>query len=1016
MMKSLSQPRMRHGSDTDTTTAVSPYRALATRDRQISKGTAEAPRRRATEGPERASRQQCRVVRILCLLSLRLGASAVLFLIAHHGVIAQQPATAEQTQFFEARVRPLLAEHCWSCHGPKRQSGGIRLDSRKEILGASEHGPIIVPGHPEKSVLGQVIQHTGPIKMPPKSKLPQQAIDTLTAWIKLGAPWPEKQTAQAATNGDAKKHWAFQPVRRPSLPAVQDPAWPQTPIDTFILAELERNNLRPAPPAAPEILLRRLHFDLVGLPPTPEDVESFAKVCADHRGRVPSAEYSVLGTQHSALPPAAIEHVVDRLLASPHYGARWGRYWLDVARFADTKGYVFFEDADFTWAWTYRDYVVEAFNRDLPMDRFIVEQLAADQLDVGADKRRLRALGFLTLGGRFMNNVHDVIDDRIDVVTRGLMGLTATCARCHDHKYDPISAKDYYGLYGVFASCVEPTVPPLYEPPPATDGYKKFEKELADRERKLMDFVRAKHEELTAGARKRVAEYLVAAHALRDQPSTEDFMLIADGNDLNPTMTVRWQKYLDNRARRPDRVFGPWHALARIPDKDFGAAAPAVLNQALTEPVNPLVVKSLAAMTPTSMAEVAGRYAQVLHAVEVKWRDAVKLGQADMKEPAEEELRLVLFGPDAPANVALLPYGDLSLLPDRPSQAKLQEYRKALEKWRTSGPGAPPRALTLADLPMPATAHVFLRGNPNNKGEHAPRRLPELFASSKPFEHGSGRLELAQAIASRDNPLTARVLVNRVWLHHFGAGLVRTPSDFGLRSEPPSHPELLDYLASWFMDNGWSLKKLHRLIVLSAVYQQASVVSSQWSVVSSKGKQPDAATVDPDNRLLWRMNRRRLDFEATRDALLAVSGKLNHTVGGPSIRDPLAGSANRRTLYNFLDRLNVPGLFRTFDFPSPDATSPQRDTTTVAPQALFLMNHPFVMDCARALAERPDVVAIKRNSDKIDRLHRLLFGRPATPEERRLGETFVTASGNTLGAWQRYAHALLLLNELVIVD
>ncbi|HET9274111.1 MAG TPA: DUF1549 domain-containing protein, partial [Methyloceanibacter sp.] len=688
----------------------------------------------------------------------------MLFLIPGHRVVAQQPITAEQTQFFEARVRPLLAEHCFTCHGPKRQSGGIRLDSRKEILGESEHGPIVVPSHPDKSALVRAIQHTGAIKMPPKSKLPQRAIDTLTAWIKLGAPWPEKQTADAVTSEDAKRHWAFQPVRRPARPPVKDPTWPQTPIDSFILADLEKNNLPHAPAASPETLLRRLYFDLIGLPPTPEEVEDFTRQMAA-----------------SARPQAVVASAVDRLLASPHYGERWGRHWLDVARFADTKGYVFFEDADFTWAWTYRDYVIEAFNRDLPMDRFILEQLAADQLDRGVDKRPLRALGFLTLGGRFMNNVHDVIDDRIDVVTRGLMGLTVTCARCHDHKYDPVSARDYYGLYGVFASCAEPTVPPLYEPPPATAEYAKFEKELANRERKLMDFVRAKHEELTAGARRRVAEYLVAAHALRDQPSTEDFMLIADGNDLNPTMTVRWQKYLDNRARKPDAVFGPWHALARLPDKDFATLAPDVLNKALAEPVNPLVGKSLAGRAPRSMAEVAVCYAEVLQGVEVRWRDAVKLGQPRMKEPAEEELRLVLFGPDAPANVAMLPYGDLSLLPDRPSQAKLQEYRKALEKWRTSGPGAPPRALTLVDLPTPTTAHVFLRGNPNNKGELAPRQMPKLFASNRPFERGSGRLELAQAIVSRDNPLTARVLVNRVWLHHFGAGLVRTPSDFGLR-------------------------------------------------------------------------------------------------------------------------------------------------------------------------------------------------------------------------------------------
>jgi hypothetical protein len=795
------------------------------------------------------------------------------------------------------------------------------------------------------------------------------------------------------------------PPRKVNSPKVKDAAWVQMPIDAFILAKLEAKGLAPAPPAEPRTLLRRIYFDLIGLPPTPEEVEEFV---AAWDGA-------------SAKRQATLERAVDRLLASPHYGERWGRYWLDVARYADTKGYVFFEDADFTWAWTYRDYVIDAFNRDLPYDRFLVEQLVADQLPLGEDKRPLRALGFLTLGGRFMNNVHDILDDRIDVVTRGLTGLTVTCARCHDHKYDPLSQKDYYGLYGVFASCAEPTVPPLYESPPKTEEYVKFDKDLKAKEQKLLDFVRAKHEELTTNARKRVGEYMMAAHALRDQPSTEEFMLLADGTDLNPTMTVRWQKYLDQRAKRPDPVFGPWHALADIADKEFANAAPPMLKQMLAEPkrpANPLVAKALAGMAPKQLAEIAQAYAAVLTAVDQQWRDAVKLDKTRLDDPAAEELRQVFYGPDAPPNVATLPYGDLSLLPDRPSQAKLQEYLKALEKWRTSGPGAPPRALTLEDLPVPYQPHVFLRGNPNNLGDRAVRQTPAVLTLGKqqPFERGSGRLELARAIIDRQNPLTARVIVNRIWMHHFGAGLVRTPSDFGLRSDPPSHPELLDHLATRFMDHGWSIKHLHRLIVLSNTYQQDSRLRLSESAAPGSAKPQAALSIDPENRLLWKMNRRRLDFEATRDTLLAVSGKLNGTIGGPSIRDPLATGANRRTMYSHLDRLNVPGLFRTFDFPSPDATNPQRDTTTIAPQALFLMNHPFVMECARALMRRPDVAAAKDMPAKIDRLHRLLFGRSATPDEQRLAQDYLQAQTNAPAAWERYAHALLLMNELVMVD
>jgi hypothetical protein len=720
-------------------------------------------------------------------------------------------------------------------------------------------------------------------------------------------------------------------------------------------------------------LIRRLSFDLTGLPPTIEEVNNFVR-------------------EANAKPRAAWERLVDRLLASPHYGERWGRHWLDVARYADTKGYVFFEEAEFPWGYTYRDYVLRAFNNDLPYDQFIREQLAADLLPPGADKRSLTALGFLTLGGRFMNNQHDILDDRIDVVTRGLLGLTVGCARCHDHKYDPIPSKDYYSLYGVFASCAEPTVPPLFQPPPRTDEYAKFDKELKVREKKLTDFVKAKHDELVTNARKRVAEYLLAAHALRDQPSTEEFMLIAEGNDLNPTMTIRWQKYLERTRKTNDPVFAPWHAYAALPEKDFANAAVKIVP-----PANPLLAKALTGSPPKDMKDVARRYALALLAVDKEWRG--KIGRAP---PAERELLDVFYGTDVPANVALLPYGDLSLLPDRASQAKLQEYRKALEKWRSTGPGAPPRAMVLEDLPTPYDPYVFVRGNPNNRGPSVPRRVPLVLAPEKrePFRQGSGRLELANAIVSRDNPLTARVLVNRVWLHHFGAGLVRTPSDFGLRGDVPSHPELLDYLAGRFMDDGWSIKKLHKLILLSRVYQQKS------------DDRPECVAADPENRLLWKMPRRRLDFEATRDALLAVTGRLDRTVGGPSVKDYLGTHASRRTLYTHLDRLNVPGLFRTFDFPTPDATSPQRDNTTVAPQALFLMNHPFVMNCAKAVLQRGDVASEKDAGRKIDRLYRLLYGRGATPDEVQLGRDFAT----TPAAWDRYVHALVQANEFVWID
>jgi hypothetical protein len=882
-----------------------------------------------------------------------------------------------EAELFEAKVRPVLAEHCWSCHGPKKKMAGLRLDSRKALLEGGDNGAVVKPGDPDNSPLIRAVRRTDRVKMPPQTKLPPDAVDALAAWVKAGVPWPETKTTTADPEA-WKKHWAFQPVRRPSPPDVKDRSWCRTSIDPFVLAKLEEKGLSPSPEADARTLIRRLSFDLIGLPPTPEEVDDFVR-------------------ESVARPQAAFEELVERLLASPHYGERWARHWLDVARFADTKGYVFFEEANYPWAWTYRDYVIRAFNDDLPFDRFILEQLAADRLDLGTDKRPLTALGFVTLGGRFMNNPHDILDDRIDVVCRGLLGLTVTCARCHDHKFDPIPSKDYYSLYGVFASCIEPSVPPPFAEPAQTEEYQKFTKELELREQKLAEFLRTKHAELIASAKSRAAEYLLAAHALHDKPSTEEFMLIADGNDLNPTMVIRWQAYLARTRKTPHPVWGLWHALAALPEKDFASKAPAACAELIAkDDVNLLVAGAFLAQPPKTLADAAKTYGDLLNGVE---RLPVAKPQA-----AREELRQVFHGPNVPANPAPGEINELSLLPDRPSQGKLQEFRKAVEQWRATGPGAPPRANVLLDLPKPVQPRVFLRGNPNNLGDATPRQFLGVLSGPdrKPFTDGSGRLELARAIADHNNPLTARVFVNRVWMHHFGTGLVRTPGDFGLRSDPPSHPELLDHLAKEFMESGWSVKKLHRLILLSAAYRQSS----------SHGG--EAAKIDPENVLLWRMNRRRLDYESLRDSLLTTSGRLSRNVGGPSVADMLGGGANRRTLYGFLDRLNVPGLMRTFDFPSPDATSPQRSETTVPPQALFLMNHPFVLDCARRLIQRPEVAAETDPEKRMTLLYRHIYGRSPTADELALGRQFIAEAGNA--AWDRYAHALLLANEAAFVD
>jgi mono/diheme cytochrome c family protein len=907
-----------------------------------------------------------------------------------------RPPTPREAEFFESKVRPVLAERCFGCHGPEKQKGGLRLDSPSALLKGGDGGPVVVPGDPENSPLVEAIRYDGPTRMPPKGKLPPQAVADLEAWVKMGAPWPDAGSPGAgdATPEARARHWAFQPVRDPEPPVVQSRDWPRTTIDRFVLARLERAGLAPSPMADRRTLIRRATFDLIGLPPTPEEVAAF------------EADES----------PDAFARVVDRLLASPHYGERWGRHWLDVARYADTKGYVFLEEPEYPWAYTYRDYVVRALNEDLPYDQFLREQIAADRLP-RRDDRSLAALGFLTVGGRFMNNPHDIIDDRIDVVTRGLMGLTVACARCHDHKFDPIPTKDYYSLYGVFDGTAEPTVPPLLGPPPQTDEYAAFAKELRARERRLEEFIRSKHEELVASARRRAADYLMASHAARGQPDTEDFMLLADGADLNPRMLKRWQNYLERTRRRHDPVFGPWHALAALPEAGFAAGA-AAIARTLAEapdparPVNPLIARALAESPPKTLAEAARLYGILLNRAEAigqDWDRRAALngaGPSPLPFPEYDQLRRVFHGPDAPPEVPLSQAGDLELLPDRPSQEKLKELRSAIEKWRDHGPGAPPRAMALEDAPSPSQPRVFLRGNPGNPGEAVPRRFLTVLSGPdrRPFRDGSGRLELAHAIADRANPLTARVLVNRVWMHHFGAPLVGTPGDFGLRSEPPTHPELLDHLASAFMADGWSLKALHRRVLLSAAYQQSS------------DDRPEGLRRDPENRLLWRMNRRRLDFEATRDALLAASGRLDRTLGGPAAKDIAAPSATRRTLYGHIDRLNLPGLFRTFDFPDPNTTSPRRDATTIAPQALFLMNNPFVLAAARASLSRPEVAAEADPARRIGRLYRLFFGREPSDEEATIGVEYLHEAGASPAAWERYAQALLVSNEFVIID
>jgi hypothetical protein len=747
-------------------------------------------------------------------------------------------------------------------------------------------------------------------------------------------------------------HWSFRPIEKPTLPRVSDDGWCRTPIDRFVFAKLSESSLHPSRDADRRTWLRRATFNLRGMSPTPDEVRDFEN---DHS-------------------PDAYPRAVDRLLAEPQYGERWARHWLDVARYADTRGAEAFADREYRWAYTYRDYVIESFNEDRPFDQFVREQIAADRLHATGetDTRALRALGFLTVGPRFMNDTHNVIDDRIDVVTRGFLGLTVSCARCHDHKYDPVPTEDYYSLYGVFASSAEPSILPLFEDPADTEEYRDFDAEFKERIGKLNEYIDSKYRGVIVDARTRIAGYLLAAHEADKRPSTLSFMFVVDPGDLNPYTIQRWQAFLQERKKTADPVFAAWHAFTAVAEDAFESKAPQVIDQLRQGDTHALVLQALMSDPPRSLQEVANIYERVLRAPTFSVLSRPDLGA----------LTAALYGPGTPADIPP-PGAGLSMLwifPDRASQGVHSGFFGPVIEWLKSGPGAPPRAMVLTDRPAPVEPRVFQRGNPTLLGPRVPRRFLGALSGEdrEPFRDGSGRLELARAIASPENPLTARVLVNRVWMHHFGNPLVATPDDFGMRSDEPTHSKLLDWLAASFIDSGWSIKWLHREILLSSVFRQASENES------------DASTLDPENNLLGRMNRRRLDFEATRDALLNVSGSLVRRIGGPS-SDVLA---SRRTVYTRIDRDSIPGLLCTFDFPDPQTFSARRVDTTVAPQALFFMNHPFVIDRAKEVLRREGIADAPTIDVKIDRLYALLFQRRASADERDMGRAFLTAPRN----------------------
>jgi cytochrome c553 len=909
---------------------------------------------------------------------------ALLVAIAARAVPAQSPAPAALADFFENRIRPVLVANCFGCHADTKTSG-LRVDSREGMLKGGNSGPAIVPGDADGSLLVQAVSHShARFKMPLGKKLADAEIEDLKAWIKAGAFWPEHAAAPVRIRAtkitpEQRAFWSFRPLRKPATPAVHDTAWVTSDIDRFVLARLEEVGLKPAPPASKAALIRRVSFDLIGLPPAPEQLaESYTQV-------------------------------VDKLLASPHFGERWGRYWLDVARYGedDIRG---LSREPYPNAWRYRDWVVQAFNSDMPYDQFVKAQIAADLLP---DKTNLAALGFFGLGPWYYDITvpplarADERHDRVDALTRGFLGLTVACARCHNHKFDPITTADYYALAGVFASSEYYEYP--LAPQSVVDDYLRRQERIQDQEKIIREYSQNFSAMLSEMLARQIAAYVTAAWKVMG-PAHVDLSRESQARKLDRETLERWVEYLC----KPDKdhpLLKGWDALvagnateaqALEFARGFQDLVMSILrekkaiddeNQALLAQHRPK--KTSLKRLPngyTSYDEFCPGCDVEIKALErdkyVLWNDLFGASRKERDKPRR----------------GVLTYDEKQLdrWLDGQWKTHLENLRTELDALKKALPKQYGYVHGLAESQSPANLRIHVRGSPYSLGDEAQRQFPAVLCDAEPraFSHGSGRLELAESIAA--HPLTARVIANRVWEHLFGEGLVRTPSNFGRTGQAPTHPELLDWLAARLVEERWSIKSLIREIVLSSTYR----LSSDYSEASYAR--------DPDNKLLWRMSRRRLDAEALRDTLLFVSGSLDERVGGASV--DLSKDTGRRTIYGKVSRFKLNETLALFDFPSPGTTSEKRNVTNVPLQRLFYLNDELVASRAGALAAK--VAQWKgRDEARIERLYPVLFSRPASPSDVALGLEFLRESrGGDAAAWKQYVQVLLMSNEFSFID
>lgn len=983
-------------------------------------------------------------------------------------------------KFFEEKVRPLLAEHCFSCHGAEKQKGGLKLDSRAAMIKGGDIGTSIIPGDPAASLMIKAVGYQGDLKMPPKGKLNARQIADLSTWVKMGAPWPSTTTVEVkdtklGPTALGKDHWAFQPLRNPVPPEVKNKNWVRNPVDQFVLNKLEAKGLKPARPADKRTLVRRAYFDLLGMPPEPKEVEAFLKDESSD----------------------AFAKLVDKLLASSHYGERWGRHWLDVARYADSNGMD--ENLAYASAWRYRDWVIQAFNSDMPFDQFIRMQIAGDLIQPNSHDGMI-ATGFLMVGPKMLAEddpvkMHmDIVDEQLDTISQAFMGLTMGCARCHDHKFDPISTREYYSLAGIMKSTrtmeTYSVVAKWQERPlagPMEIAQEKEHEELVKKAKQEIKKIEdTTFSEVAAKARLEADSYLKAA---QDKVKHRDVLgktRMKAGKQMDGTILVEAETFTRGNVLKDVESYGKGIGVLvnagqlpnfveyelNIPKDDnysfeirYAAAESRPVRISLdgrpqgefatsvTGGWNPDSQKWEAAFLASlkkgkvvvrldrqgpfphidkfallplpkgqSMDSQVVSTAGLLPGFIDQWVTYLGKGGKIPEGDAFKQLIQSKDGPFArPKNIDLvLPPNVISTLkPLRDNLAKLEKEKPKL-----------PTAMAVSE-DKPQDLKIHIRGNHLTLGTDAPRGFPSLITlanTPRIDEKTSGRLQFADWITSRDNPLTTRVAVNRLWTWHFGDGLVRTPDNFGRLGDLPVHQELLDWLAQSFLQQGWSVKAMHKLIMNSATYQMSTEANSQ------------AELLDSENRLFWHRQRQRLDAESFRDSLFVTSETLDRTAGGS-----LLGMENRRYVtstgsrgfdgYNtskrsvYLPVIRSSGYepFQAFDFPDPSVTMGRRAVTNIPAQSLLLMNGKLVQDQTRKMAEH----LIKQSGDetrKINLAYEVLFSRPPTnPEVQRAVEFLnlyqsaaqsekVSKDQSIIMAWQGLCRSLISTNEFVFVE